>query len=45
LGLHRVGRSAVEGFDHQMMLEPLEEEFDLPTTLVDIGYVLGRAGG
>jgi hypothetical protein len=27
LGAHRVGRRAVEGFDAQMPLDPLEEQF------------------
>jgi hypothetical protein len=34
LGLHRVGRSTVEGLDHQVLLEPLEQRSDiLPTRL------------
>ena len=36
LGLHRVVRVAVEGFDSQMLLDPFEEQFDLPTTAVEL---------
>src|ERR1022692_3568523 len=37
LGAHRVGRGAVKGFDAQMLLEPFEEEFDLPATPIELG--------
>lgn len=30
LEAHRVGACAVEGLDAQMLLEPLEGQFDLP---------------
>lgn len=36
LGLDRVFRSAVEGFDPQMLLDPLEEQFDLPAAFVQL---------
>ena len=36
LGLHRVFAGAVEGFDPQMLLDPLEEQFDLPAALVEL---------
>ncbi len=41
LDLHRVGRGADEGFDLEVLLERLEEEFDGPVVLVDGG---DRAG-
>jgi len=44
LGLHGVGRSAVEGLDPQMPLDPFEEQFHLPPLLVDIGNGLRRDG-
>ena len=34
LSLHRIFGSTVEGLDSQMLLDPLEEEFDLPAALV-----------
>jgi hypothetical protein len=34
LRLHRVVRRAVEPFDPKMLLDPLEEKFDLPAALV-----------
>jgi hypothetical protein len=33
LGLHGVLGSAEEAFDPKMLLDPLEEEFDLPAAL------------
>ena len=35
LGAHGVLRSAEEGFDAQVLLDPFEEEFDLPPTFVN----------
>ena len=35
LGLHRIERVAKEVFDHQVLLEPFEEQFDLPALLVN----------
>lgn len=37
LSPHGVLRGSVEGFDAQVLLDPLEEEFDLPPPLVDGG--------
>ena len=36
LGLHGVGRSAIEGLDPQMLLDPFEEQLDLPATTVKL---------
>ena len=35
MGFHGVFRCAVKPFDTKMLLDPLEEQFDLPTTLVE----------
>ena len=37
LGLHCVGRGAKEALDMQVLLDPFEEQFDLPATLVQLG--------
>jgi len=37
LSAHRVGRRAVKGFDPQMLLDPFEEEFDLPAAPIELG--------
>jgi len=37
LGPHRIERVAKEMFDHQILLEPFEEQFDLPALLVNGG--------
>ena len=37
LALHGVLRSAVEAFDPQVLLDPLEEQFHLPALLVEFG--------
>lgn len=37
LCLHCIGRVAVEGFDLQMLLHPLEKQFDLPALPIDLG--------
>src|SRR5271166_489006 len=42
LRLHRVLRGAVEPLDPQMLLDPFEEEFHLPTTFVEIADGRGR---
>ena len=34
LGLHRVFRGTIERLDSEVLLDPSEEEFDLPTALV-----------
>ena len=36
LSLHRVLRGAVEGFDPQMLLDPFEEKYDSPPSLVEL---------
>ena len=38
LCLHRVGTSAEVVFDTQVAFDPFEEEFDLPSRLVELGY-------
>ena len=35
LGLHSVFAQAVEGFNAKVLLDPFEEEFDLPASFVD----------
>ena len=40
LNLHRVRRSAPKALDPQMLLDPFEEQFDLPTLMVDSRYGL-----
>jgi len=37
LGAHRVGRRAIKGFDAQMLLDPFEEEFNLPASAIELG--------
>src|ERR1039458_1510325 len=44
LGAHRVGRRAVKGFDAQRLLEPFEEEFDLPASPIELGNGQSRHG-
>lgn len=39
---HRVLRVADEGLDLQILLDPAEEDLDLPALLVDVGDGLGR---
>ena len=36
LGLDSVRRRTVESLDSQVLFDPLEEEFDLPATLVEL---------
>ena len=36
LGAHRVGAGAIKGFDAQMLLDPFEEEFDLPAAPIQL---------
>jgi hypothetical protein len=38
LGLHRIGTGAEVVFDAQVAFDPLEEELDLPTALVELGH-------
>src|ERR1700693_6252132 len=44
LRLHRVVRGAVELFDSKMLLDPFEEQFDLPAALVEGADRRGRQG-
>jgi len=44
LSAHRVGRGAVKGFDAQMLLDPFEEEFDLPAAAIKLGDGQRRDG-
>ena len=44
LDMHGVLRSAVEGFDSQMLFDPFEEEFDVPTAAVKLGDLQRRFG-
>ena len=37
LGAHGVRAGAVKGFDAQMLLEPFEEQFDLPAAPIQVG--------
>ena len=41
LGQHRVGGSSKEGLDLQVLLDPLEEQFDLSTFFVNFGDFSG----
>ena len=36
LGFHGVETGAIEGFNSQVLFDPFEEEFDLPTGLVEL---------
>ena len=42
LSLHRVGARAVEGFDSQVLFDPFEEQFDLPSAFVQLSNRQGR---
>jgi len=44
LSAHRVWRGAVKGFDAQMLLDPFEEEFDLPAASIEFGDGQRRHG-
>ncbi len=44
LSAHRVWRGAVKGFDAQMLLDPFEEEFDLPAAAIEFGDGQRRHG-
>ena len=41
---HGIAGGSEETFDFEMLLDPLEEEFDFPPGLVDVGDGLGRQG-
>ena len=45
LGLHRVLGGPVERPDPQVLLDPLEEQFDLPAALVQLGRSRVPAAG
>ena len=36
LGAYRVGTGAIKGFDAQMLLDPFEEQFDLPAAPIEL---------
>ena len=38
LGLHRIGAGTEVVFDAEVTFDPFEEEFDLPSRLVELGY-------
>src|SRR3989337_4492210 len=42
LGLDSIGRCSEERLDPQMLFDPLEEQFHLPTTAINICAGLGR---
>ena len=44
LGFERILRSAIELFDSQMLLDPFEEQFHLPTTAIELGDGQRRQG-
>ena len=44
LGAHSVGAGAVKGFDAEMLLDPFEKQFDLPTALVELNDGQRRHG-
>ena len=44
LGANGVGPGAVKGFDAQMLLDPFEEEFDLPAATIELGDGQRRNG-
>ena len=44
MSAHRVGRGAVKGFYAQMLLDPFEEEFDLPAAAIELGDGQRRHG-
>ena len=44
LGLYGIGRLSIEGLDLEMVLDPLEEQFDLPALAVDLGDCGCRQG-
>jgi len=44
LGANGIGRRAVKGFDAQMLLDPFEEEFDLPAAAIELGDGQRRDG-
>ncbi len=44
MGLYRILGGAIEGLDSQVLLDPFEEQFDLPSAFAEIGDDLCREG-
>jgi len=44
LDLDGIGRRSIEGLDPQVLLDPLEEQLDLPAQLEDVRHGLCRDG-
>jgi hypothetical protein len=44
LGAHGVRAGAIKGFDAQMLLEPFEEQFDLPAAMIELDDGQSRQG-
>jgi len=44
LGAHGVGAGAIKGFDTQMLLDPFEEQFDLPAAPIQLSDGQSRHG-
>jgi len=44
LGAHGVGAGAIKGFDAQMLLDPFEEQFDLPPVPIQLSDGQRRHG-
>ena len=42
LNQHRILRGAIERFDFQVLLDPLEEKLDLPAATIELGNVQSR---
>ena len=42
LDQHGIFRNALECFNFQVLLDPLEKEFDLPAAAVEFGHLQGR---
>ena len=40
LRYHRIGTCPQKAFDLQVLLDPLEKQFDLPTSFINGGYLL-----
>ncbi len=41
LDQHGILRGAIKGFDFQVLLDPLEKEFDLPVAALEFGHLQG----
>ena len=44
LGAHGIGAGAIKGFDAEMLLDPFEEQFDLPASPIQVGNGQRRHG-